>query len=60
LFALCASRNKAGGLLPDSYEVSLNQYAADGAVARHYVGAVRNRFYGEGMARLKNTLTRMS
>jgi hypothetical protein len=55
LFALCASRGK-GGLLPPTYEVSLGKNAAPGAVARHYVGAVRDRFYGEGLKRLRGVL----
>jgi hypothetical protein len=52
LFALCASRFGRGGLLPRTYEVSLSRYAAHNAVARHYVGAVRQRFFGEGLKRL--------
>jgi hypothetical protein len=55
LFALCASRGK-GGLLPPTYEVSLGKYAAPDAVARHYVGAVRDRFFGEGLKRLRGVL----
>jgi hypothetical protein len=56
LFALCASRFGVGGLLPDAYEVSLNRAAAPGAIARHYVGAVRDRFFGEGIHRLAPVL----
>ncbi len=56
LFALCASRHGAGGLLPRCYEVSLGQDAAPDAISRHYVGAVRNRFYGEGLRRLAPVL----
>jgi hypothetical protein len=56
LFALCASRNGRGGLLPKTYEVSLKRHATRDAVARHYVGAVRDRFYGEGLKRLRETL----
>lgn len=56
LFALCASRHGAGGLLPRRYEVSLRKHAAPDAVARHYVGAVRDRFYGEGLRRLHRPL----
>lgn len=56
LFALCASRFGVGGLLPRSYEVSLGNWAAPHAIARHYVGAVRDRFYGEGLARLAPAL----
>ena len=55
LFALCASRGK-GGLLPATYEVSLNKNSEPGIVARHYVGAVRDRFYGEGLKRLRGVL----
>jgi len=56
LFALCASRLGIGGLLPSSYEVTLNPAASSGIVARHYVGAVRQRFYAEGLARLQPIL----
>jgi len=56
LFAVCASRHGKGGLLPNRYEVSLGKWSADDAVARHYVGAVRNRFYGEGLKRLAPVL----
>ena len=56
LFALCASRYGKGGLLPKSYEVSLSKDASSDAVARHYVGAVRDRFYGEGIERLHREL----
>lgn len=56
LFALCASRYGKGGLLPKTYEVSLAWLATSDAVARHYVGAVRDRFYGEGLKRLRDVL----
>jgi hypothetical protein len=56
LFALCASARGRGGILPDEYEASKEPRAAAGAVARHYAGAVRERFYGDGMARLKKVL----
>jgi hypothetical protein len=52
LFAMAASRTGKGGLLPPQYEVSLGPRAANDCVMRHYVGAVRQRFFGEGMARL--------
>jgi hypothetical protein len=52
LLALCASRHGQGGLLPKRYEVSLGRHAAADAISRHYVGAVRDRFYGEGLKRL--------
>ena len=56
LFALCASRAGKGGLLPKTYEVSLGKHSAEDCVARHYVGAVRDRFYGEGLKRLRPVL----
>jgi hypothetical protein len=56
LFALCASRFGKGGLLPKAYEVSLGRHAAEDCIARHYVGAVRERFFGEGLKRLGNAL----
>jgi hypothetical protein len=56
LFALCASRKNHGGLLPTRYEVSLAKHSACDAVARHYVSAVRDRFYGEGLERLGQVL----
>ncbi len=59
LFALCASRygiDGKGGLLPKTYEVSLGKHASPDCVARHYVGAVRDRFHGEGLKRLHKTL----
>jgi hypothetical protein len=56
LFALCASRFGKGGLLPKTYEVSLNKHSAENCVARHYVGAVRERFFGEGLKRLREAL----
>ena len=58
LFAICASARGRGGLLPAEYEVSKSKMASPEAVARHYVGAVRQQFYGEGMARLKKELLR--
>ena len=56
LFAICASKWGQGGLLPPEYEVSLKKKARPDAVARHYVGAVRQRFYGDGIARVKSQL----
>jgi hypothetical protein len=56
LLALCASRQAKGGLLPKTYEVSLKRNASKDAVARHYVPAVRDRFYGEGLKRLRDEL----
>jgi len=56
LYMLCAARFGKGGLLPRRYEVSLEKDAARDAVCRHYVGAVRNRFYAEGLKRLRDQL----
>jgi hypothetical protein len=56
LFALCASKYAKGGLLPRRYEVSLGKFAAPDAICRHYVGAVRDRFYAEGLDRLRGVL----
>ena len=56
LFMLCAARHGKGGLLPRKYEVSLGKDAAPDAVSRHYVGAVRDRFYAEGLERLNTVL----
>jgi hypothetical protein len=56
LFALCASRHGRGGLLPRTYEVSIRRNASRDVVARHYVGAVRQRFFGEGLRRLAPVL----
>jgi hypothetical protein len=56
LFALCASRYGKGGLLPPTYEVTLNKEASENAISRHYAGPVRDRFYGEGMDRLRDIL----
>jgi hypothetical protein len=58
LFAICASAYAKGGLLPPEYEVSLSPRARREAVARHYVGAVRQRFYADGIARIKGQLLR--
>ncbi|MGC3988616.1 MAG: hypothetical protein QM796_02805 [Chthoniobacteraceae bacterium] len=56
LFALCASHARTGGLLPPTYEVSLQPQSSPGIIARHYVGAVRQRFYAEGLPRLQSVL----
>ena len=56
LFALCASKYGRGGLLPKTYEVSLDRHIAPHAISRHYVGAVRDRFYGEGLERLRHVI----
>jgi hypothetical protein len=56
LFMLCAAKHGKGGLLPRRYEVSLGKRASEDAVSRHYVGAVRDRFYAEGVKRLSRFL----
>jgi hypothetical protein len=56
LFAICASAKGRGGLLPEGYEVTKAENASSDAVARHYVGAVRQRFYADGIARVKKEL----
>lgn len=56
LFALSASKYDKGGLLPQPYEVSLKKERKGTSVSRHYVGAVRQEFYGEGIRDLKATL----
>ncbi len=56
LLMLCAARHGKGGLLPRTYEVSLGKHAAPDAVARHYVGSVRDQFYAEGLKRLRPIL----
>lgn len=49
LYALHASQNNAGGLLPPSYELSLAASRRPDGICRHYVGAVRDLFYTEGI-----------
>ena len=56
LHMLCAARHGKGGLLPRTYEVSLNRHCAEDAIARHYVGAVRDKFFSEGLKRLRRQL----
>ena len=56
LLMLCAARHGKGGLLPRTYEVSLGKFAREDAISRHYVGAVRDRFYAEGVKRLNGIL----
>ena len=59
LLALCASQHGAGGLLPRSYEVTLEGSAAAEAVARHYTGAVRDRFCTEGVSRIREAVLKI-
>ena len=56
LIALCASQHDVGGLLPKSYEVSLARNAASDAISRRYSGAARERFFAEGLKRLRETV----
>lgn len=56
LYMLCASRAGKGGLLSADYETSPRKSASPEAVARHYAGASRDRFFGEGLARLHQVL----
>lgn len=58
LLALGASSVNQGGLLPEHYEVSLGDHSQTDCTARHYVGAVRQRFYGEGIQQLRHHLLR--
>lgn len=57
LLALSASRNGIGGLLPAAYEISPKRHASPAAVARHYVGCVRDRFLSEGVLRVAQLLS---
>lgn len=56
LIALCASQHNVGGLLPKSYEVSMERNATADAISRRYSGAVRERFFAEGLKRLRDTV----
>ena len=56
LLALAASRWGRGGLLSDAYEVSLDGPVRTDSIARHYIGAVRDRFWSEGVRRLKSKI----
>lgn len=56
LFALCASHDGGGRLLPGEYELTLNPAMRPNSVARHYVGRVRQLIYAEGIRRLRREL----
>ena len=56
LLALCASRHGRGGLLPPAYEVSTSRGAKPEAISRHYTRALRDRFYGDGLKRIRAEL----
>jgi len=60
LLGLGASKVGIGGILPASYEVSLGRDRSPDAIARHYVGKVRDRFYAEGLAQLRHRLQKPS
>ncbi|MEI8285057.1 MAG: hypothetical protein WCG52_08700 [bacterium] len=49
LFSLHASLANSGGYLPATYELSLARDRQPDSISRHYVGAVRDRFYTEGI-----------
>ena len=49
---LSASKCGKGGLLPNTYEVSLGKKMISDAIVRHYVGSVRAEFYAEGISRM--------
>ena len=56
-FAMNASRVNEGGRLPsDLYEITLGTTRNPAADCRHYVGAVRDQFYSEGIRHLKKCL----
>jgi len=56
LLALSASRNAKGGTLPLTYEVSSAKWRKPQAIARHYVGCVRDRFLSEGVMQVAKNL----
>ncbi|MEZ5304524.1 MAG: hypothetical protein R3F11_28340, partial [Verrucomicrobiales bacterium] len=56
LLALCASAKGEGGLLPLRYEVTPKKWRRPDAIARHYVGEVRDRFYAEAVVALNSIL----
>jgi hypothetical protein len=53
LLAAGAAAGSAGGLLPPGYEVTLARRGAATAVARRYVAGVGERYFDEGLKRLK-------
>ena len=58
LIALAVSKHNQGGLLKNTYEVSLGKKKSTTAIARHYVGAVRAFYWSEGVKILKHILLR--
>jgi hypothetical protein len=56
LFALASSKFSKVELLPAEYVMALDSQCPTGAVARHYVGAVRHLFYSEGLAQARQML----
>jgi hypothetical protein len=55
LFAIAAARQPSE-LLPSSYLVSIAAHAPPDIIMRHYIGAVRQRFFAEGLARMSTHL----
>jgi len=53
LFAIVASRFGRVELLPQEYAISEGSHCPANTVARHYVGAVRQYFYSEGLSRIR-------
>lgn len=56
LYALHASQNNKGGILPPQYELSVSPSRRPDAVCRHYVGAVRDQFFTEGIREVAKQL----
>lgn len=57
LYALHASKFGKGGLLPATYEVSLGRSVKPKTKCRHYVGAIRDQFFSEGVKEIRRQLT---
>jgi hypothetical protein len=55
LFAVLAA-NRPSRLLPPSYMVSARAPASQNTIMRHYIGEVRQQFYGEGLSRMASRL----
>jgi hypothetical protein len=58
LHAVAASVHGRVELLPKDYVMSLSPQCPPGALARHYVGAIRHLFYSEGIPRVSQNLGR--
>ena len=57
LYALHAAQWGKGGLLPATYELSLGREKSQSCICRHYVGAIRELFYTEGVKELSQSLS---